>query len=253
MSFNFGSLANTKPANSISYLKPYGIYKNVTIKSAEVKEGTSSSGNAWKSLNITFGNDEGIFPHSVFYFDEKDENNWKRGSIDMPNGGKRELPSRAEELQNTIAAIGFTFFPEDFKKLQQVVGKIQTTEQLMTYFKQFIDKNVDKNPSDMKLVGRNSNGRVYAAFPKFTGIAQAKDEKRALENNISVGEWYTWMVSPFGSNLTFSAYEQKQADEYHNAKPTAVSSTDTKTDPVNDFDSIGKGSEDIDFDTLMGM
>lgn len=250
MPFNFGSLANTKPANTTSYLKPYGIYENVTIKSVEVKEGTSSNGNAWKSLNVTFGNDEGIFSHSIFYFDEKDSKNWERGFVDMPNGGKRELPSRAEELQNTIAAIGFTYFPEDFKKLQQVAGKVQTTEQLMTYFKQFIEKNMDKNPTNMKLVGRNSNGRVFAAFPKFTGIAQAKDTKRAAENGIEIGQWYTWMVSPFGPNLTFSAYEQKQADEYRNAKPTSVDNSDKKTDEINDFDNMPFGSEEIDFNSL---
>lgn len=249
MAFNFNSLANTKPANTISYLKPYGIYENVTIKSAEVKEGTSAAGNNWKSLNITFGNDEGIFSHSVFYFDEKDPKNWDRRSMDMPNGGKRELPSTAEELQNTIAAIGFAFFPEDFKKLQQVVSKVQTTEQLMTYFKQFIDKNLNKNSINMKLVGRTVNGRVYASFPKFTGIAQANDAKRAAENNIQVGEWYTWLVSPFNENLAklaFSNYEQKQADDYHNAKPTPIENSTT-----NSIDNVESGSEDVNFDELL--
>lgn len=245
MAFNFGNLSSVKPANTTSYLKPYGIYENVTIKSAEIKEGTSGQGNAWKSLNITFGNDEGIFPYSIFYFDEKDTKNWERGFIDMPNGGKRELPSRAEELQNTIAAIGFTFFPDDFKKLQQVASKVQTTEQLMTYFKQFIEKNLNKVYTNMKLVGRTANGRVYASFPKFTGIAQAKDEKRATENNVKVGEWYTWMVSPFGDNLTFSAYEQKQADDYHNAKPTSM-------DNSSELDSSIDKSEKVDFDELLG-
>lgn len=249
MAFNFGNLQTVKPASTTSYLKPYGIYNNVTIKSTEIKEGTSSTGNAWKSLNVTFGNDEGVFSHSIFYFDEKDEDNWKRGTYDMPNGGKRERPSQAEELQNTIAAIGFAFFPEDFKKLQQVAGKVQTTEQLMTYFKQFIDKNIGKIATNMKLVGRTSNGHVYAAFPKFTGIAQANDEKRASENNVQVGEWYTWIVSPFNENpskLAFSNYEQKQADEYHNAKPTVMS------DQSIDVSNNTLETEDID-DLLKGI
>ena len=58
MSFNFSSLATTKPTSTGSYLKPYTINENVTIKSTEIKEGTSSNGNPWKSLVITFGNDE---------------------------------------------------------------------------------------------------------------------------------------------------------------------------------------------------
>lgn len=249
--FNFGALANTKPASTTSYLKPYEIHENVVIKSTEVKSGTSAAGNPWKSLNITFGNDNGIYNHSIFYFDEKNEDNWKRKTYDMPNGGKREIPSAAEDLQNTIAAIGFAFFPEDFKKLQQAAAKVTTTEQLMDFFKRFIDKNLDKNPTSMKLVGRTANGRVYATLPKVTGIAQAKDDKRAIDNGVKVGDWYTWMVSPFGNNLTFSAYEQKQAEEYHNAKPTAVGSTTTSTDAINNFDTPSKDSEDFDFESLL--
>lgn len=245
--FNFGNLSSVKPANTISYLKPYGIYKDVTIKSTEVKEGTSKNGNPWKSLNITFGNNEGIYNHSIFYFDEKDSKNWERGSYDMPNGGKRETASTAEELQNTIAAIGFAFFPEDFKKLQQVAGKVKTTEELMTYFKKFVDKNIDKNPTNMKLVGRTSqDGKVYSALPRFTGIAQAT-AKNAAQNGVAVGDWYTWMSSPFNSDptrLTFTNYEQQQADAYKNAKPTPMKSSEPAA--------IDNSSDDVNFEELLG-
>lgn len=244
--FNFGNLSSVKPASTVSYLKPYGVYKDVTIKSSEVKEGTSNkTGKPWKSLNITFGNDEGIFSHSIFYFNEKDPKNWERNTVNMANGGKREMPSTAEELQNTIAAIGFAFFPEDFKKLQQVASKVKTTDELMTYFKKFVDKNIDKNPTYMKLVGRNSDGRVYASFPKFTGIAQAT-EKTAAANGVEVGSWYTWMSSPFNSDptrLAFNNWEQQQADDYHKAKPTPMKSTpETSTTETDD---------DIDFDAML--
>lgn len=255
MAFNFGSLANTKPANNTSYLKPYGIYSNVTIKSTEVKEGTSSNGNAWKSLNIVFGNDEGIHPESIFYLNENNPKDFERGSQDMSNGGKRELPSSWERTKDKMAAIGFAFFPEDFEKLQKVSNKIKSFDELMKYFKQAIDKNIGKNPTNMKLVGRNSNGRVYATLPNCTGIAQAKNEKQAAENQINIGDWYTWMVSPFNNNpanLAFSNWEQKQADEYHNAKPTSVDNTNTNTDPVNNFDNISTEAEqDIDFASLL--
>lgn len=247
MGFNFGNLANAKPATTTSYLKPYNIYENVTIKNTEVKEGTSQTGNAWKCLVITFGNDEGTFSHSIFYFDEKDSKNWERGTYPMPNGGTRELPSKAEELQNTISAIGFAFFPEDFKKLQQVAAKVTTTEQLMTYFKQFVDKNLDKNPTCMKLVGRNNNGAVYASFPKFTGIAQATTQDKAEKNGVQLNEWYTWTVSPFNNNsakLAFSSYEQQQANSYNNAKPTKMDAE------INNISEIK--SEEVDFDELLG-
>ena len=248
MNINFGSLANAKPATTISYLKPYNIYSNITIKSAEVKEGTSATGNAWKSLNITFGNEEGIHLESIFYLDEKDTSAFERGSVDMPNGGKRVLPSSWEIIKDKMAAIGFAFFPEDFNKLQSISSKIQSFEELMKYFKQAIDKNIGKKATNMKLVGRNSKGKVYAALPKCTGIAQANDEKRAADNNVQVGEWYTWMVSPFNDNptkLAFSNYEQKQADEYNNAKPTAMD-----TSVTNSIDNL-ETDEEIDFDKLL--
>ena len=255
MSFNFGSLANTKPAATTSYLKPYDIYSNVTIKSAEIKEGVSANGNTWKSLNIVFGNEDGIHPESIFYLNENNPKDFERGVQEMPNGGKRELPSSWERIKDKMAAIGFAFFPEDFEKLQKVSGKIKSFEELMKYFKQAVDKNIDKNPTNMKLVGRTSNGRVYATLPNCTGIAQAKDEKRAAENGVQVGDWYTWMVSPFNSNpakLAFSDYEQAKANEYHNAKPTSVGNSTTETDSINNFDAAPtKGSEDIDFDEML--
>lgn len=254
MAFNFGSLADTKPANTVSYLKPYGIYSNITIKSAEIKEGTSSNGNPWKSLVITLGNEEGIYPDSIFYLDENNPKDFERGTADMPNGGKRELPSSWERLKDKMAAYGFAFFPDDFEKLQKISNKIKSFDELMKYFKQAVDRNLGKNPTNMKLVGRNSNGRVYATLPNCTGIAQAKDEKRANENQIKVGDWYTWMISPFNDNpakLAFSTYEQKQANEYYSAKPTSVG-TSNETDAINNFDSVGKDFEntDIDFDSL---
>lgn len=250
--FNFGSLANTKPANTTNYLKPYGIYSNVTIKSVEVKEGTSSNGNTWKSLNIVFGNEEGIHPESLFYLNENNPKDFERTTQDMPNGGKRELPSSWERTKDKIAAIGFAFFPEDFEKLQKVSSKIKSFDELMKYFKQAIEKNIDKNPTNMKLVGRNSNGRVYATLPKCTGIAQATNEKRAAANGVNVGEWYTWMISPFNADavkLAFSDYEQKQANEYHNAKPTVIDSS-TKDD-TNDFDTVTGNDDDMDFESLL--
>ena len=83
-----------------------------------------------------------------------------------------------------------------------------------------VDSAIDKTSTSMKLVGRNSNGHVYATLPNCTGIAQAKTEAVAAKNNVNVGEWYTWMNSPFGDKLFFSAYEETQRAALANAKPT---------------------------------
>ncbi len=251
--FNF-NISDVKPASPSKYLKPYNIYKNVTLSGVETKEGVGKTGNPWKSMIITFSCDEGEFSKSMFYV--KTVKDTQRGSIDMPNGGKKELPSAWERNRDLMAAIGFAFFPEDFAKLQEAVAKNtslakmneeQGFEFIASCFIKCINKNLGKNPTSMKLIGRNSNGNVYAELPSCTGIAEAKDEKRAAANNVNVGEWYTWMVSPFGDNLTFSDYEKRQKVAYESAKPTPIE--DKASEIIEETPSIE--SEEIDFDSLL--
>lgn len=251
MSFNF-SLNEVKPANGTKYLKAYKIYNDVTLDGVEVKEGVSAKGNAWKSLNLTFSCPEGTYNHSVFYLtSDKDV---ERTEMDMPNGGKRQLPSTWERSRDLIAAVGFTFFPEDFAKMQKASASLQykdakdAFEKIADMFIKCINKNKGKVHTNMKLVGRTSNGTVYATLPNCTGIAEAKDAKRAEDNNVNVGDWYTWMVSPFGDNLSFTTYEETKKKEYEGAKPTNMDSVDT----TMNVDTKPQGSEnEIDFDSLL--
>lgn len=243
--FSFNSFAQVQPTNNTSYLKPYSINENITIKSVEIKEGTSANGNNWKSLVITFGNDEGIYSDSTFFLDINDPKIVERNVMDMPNGGKRELPSRWEQTYYKLAAIGHAFAPEYIEKFNSIVGKCKTFDDFIKAFKSMLDKVIDKNPTNMKLVGRNSNGHVYATLPNCVGIAQARDEKRATANGVQVGEWYTWMVSPFGKDLMFSAYEEAKKNEIANAKPTDMSSSDSG------IDTPPMESTDIDFESLL--
>lgn len=247
--FSFNSIAQVKPANTVSYLKPYSINDNVTIKSAEINEGVSSNGNEWKSLTITFGNDEGIYRDSTFFLDINDPKVTERKSIDMPNGGKRQMASSWEQTYYKLAAIGYAFAPNLIEKFNSVVGKCKTFEDFIKAFKAMIDKVANKTTTSMKLTGRNKDGHVYAVLPSCVGIAQAKDEKRAKDNDVQVGEWYTWMVSPFGSNLSFSAYEEGKRAELASASPTKMPENNTYAD--SDLDTESKGSEDIDFEALL--
>lgn len=247
MSFNFNSFAQVKPTNTTSYLKPYTINDNVTIKSTEVKEGTSANGTPWKRLVITFGNDEGTYEDSTFYLDINDPKATERNSVDMPNGGKREMPSRWEQTYYKLASIGHAFAPDLIDKFNSVVSKCKTFEDFMKAYKSMLDKVIDKNPTRMKLVGRNSNGTIYSTLPNCVGIAQANDEKRAAANGVEVGQWYTWLVSPFGDKVAFTNYEQKQANEYNNAKPTVMSSESTNLD----VDSTNEDLDAVDFESLL--
>lgn len=234
MSFNFASFADTKPVSNSNYLKPYTINENVFIKGTEIAEGTSQSGNAWKCLKITFGNEEGTYTDSIFYLDPSKDG--ERGTMKMSNGGERELPSNWERTRDKMAAIGYAFFPEAFEKFKAVAGKAKSFDELMNVYKKMVDAAVDKVSTSMKLVGRNSNGHVYATFPNCTGIAQAKTEAVAAKNNVNVGEWYTWMISPFGDKLYFSTYEDTQRTALANAKPTEMPEEIVGTDDTETID-----------------
>ena len=242
MSFNFASFADTKPVSNANYLKPYTINENVFIKSTEISEGTSqSTGNAWKCLKITFGNEEGTYTDSIFYLNDP-KRDGERGTTKMANGGERELPSNWERTRDKMAAIAYAFFPEAFEKFKTVAGKAKSFDELMTVYKKMVDSAIDKTSTSMKLVGRNSNGHVYATLPNCTGIAQAKTEAVAAKNNVNVGEWYTWMNSPFGDKLFFSAYEETQRAALANAKPT---------DMPEEIAGVASEEESIDLESLL--
>lgn len=235
MSFNFASFADTKPVSTSNYLKPYSINENVFIKSTEISEGISqSTGNSWKCLKITFGNEEGTYTDSIFYLNDPKKDN-ERGIMKMSNGGERELPSNWERTRDKMAAIAYAFFPEAFEKFKTIAGKAKSFDELMNIYKKMVDTAVDKVSTNMKLVGRNSNGHVYATLPNCTGIAQAKTEAVAVKNNVNVGDWYTWMVSPFGDKLFFSDFEESQRNTIANAKPTEMPSL-VETNTANDAD-----------------
>lgn len=244
MAFTFNLSAPTTSTNN--YLRAYNIYDNVAIKATEIKEGTSAQGRNWKSLNITFGNDEGIYNHSIFYVNLKDKNDLERRKFDMPNGGQRELASNAETAMYTMSAIAHAFMPEYVDKLNEVIAKCgDNFDKIAEAYKLMLDKVIDKNTTSMKLVGRNRDGVVYATLPSCVGIAEAKDQKRAEMNGVNVGDWYTWMVTPFGKNLTFSAYELKQKQEMNNAKPTAMPDVPSLDVPEDNGDDLADLLNDL--------
>lgn len=238
MSFNFGSLANTPTANNTAYLKPYGIYDNVAVDSMEIKEGTSEKGNSWKCLKVTFKSPEGVYTESIWYPKEGDD---ERREVEMSNGGKRFMCSNFETTMAMVAAMGHAFNPEGFKRLQEMSKTFRSFDDVTKGLMAVLNKTKGATTS-MKLVGRTSqDGKVYARLPQPLGITQNKETK----------EWYTFPVAIFGENLTFSAYEQKQADAYHNARPTAVGNSKVETDPVNEFDAPAAGSGEMNFDDLI--
>ena len=246
--FNF-SLSEVKPANTTSYLKPYNIYKDVKMSDIDIISGKKSDGNEWKALQVTFSCDERSYKHNIFFI-TNDNSNFQMREVDGSNGGKRMVPSNWTNVSNELAAIGFAFFPNDFGKLQAASAKAKTFDDIANAFVKMGKANLNKVSTGMKLLGRESNGTVFASFPRFTGIAQAKNEKSAESNGVKIGEWYTWLISPFGDKLNFSAYEMQQKSKYENAKPTPMkedSPLESLDLPANNDES----TEDLDFDKYL--
>lgn len=247
MTFSFNSIATIKQPSNVKYLKPYTINDNVTIQKVETKEGTKKDGTPWKSLNITFGNDEGIYTDTIFYLDINDPQIQERKESDMPNGGKKLNPSTWERLNFKIAAILFAFAPDYVERFNKGTDKINTFDDYMKLFKGVLDKVTNKTKTSMKLNGRNSDGKIYATLPSCVGMAQANTEKKAKDNGVEVGAWYTWLTSPFGDNLTFSSYELQKKKELEEAKPT-----DMKDDELaKSVDGVSNETNEIDFDGLL--
>lgn len=242
MEFSF-SFSDVKQSGS-KYLRAYNIYSNVTLDGVEIKEGTSAKGNKWKAMYINFSCPEGSYNHSIFYpMSDKD---FERREQEMPNGGKRQYPSNWEQARNTMAAIGFTFFPEDFTKMQEASAKATSFEQIASMFIKCVEKNKGKVHTNMKLVGKSTNGSVYAALPSCVGIAEANTPEKAANNNVNVGEWYTWMVSPFGDKLFLNDHEKNAKKALEEAKPTNMDNAVT-VEPVEPVET----ANDIDFDSLL--
>ena len=86
----------------------------------------------------------------------------------------------------------------------------------------------------IKLVGRNSNGSVYATLPSCVGLNKS-------------GEIFSVNVISKDDNFTWSTYENQKRNEYLNAKPTTMAPTNVSSDNS----STNTDSDEIDIDSLL--
>ena len=83
----------------------------------------------------------------------------------------------------------------------------------------------DKVETNLKLVGRNNNGTVYAALPNACGLNKEGD---------------IFPTNFIGDNLFFTNYELTQQKKYQNAKPT----------PMEDNNPDKSDSDDLNLDDI---
>ena len=213
MNFNLSKTNGT----AITRLKPWTISK-VSLKSVELKTGTSAEGREWKAMQFNFEGPDGIYEHKVFCPGEKGDER----VTGTTNGREWELPSAMEQLQFTIAHVCTVLAPAAFEKLKGIELDLpKDFDKLVKVVQQALSKSTDIE-TNIKLIGNNKG---FATIPNFVNIN--KTTKDAYISN-------NWL----GDNVAFSPYETQQMNKAKNSAPT----------PVVESESTDDSAEDDDFD-----
>ena len=221
--FNFNNLAEQNYSSTAGqYLRPYGIYKvNLTKIEKTVLKGSKEPNTEYPVIALEFagcGEDKGVFTTNVFI--PTTEEDMQRKMLKNQNGHESEVASRFEDFQFTLMQIVHALNPTGEEKIKANASKIKTIDQ----FIDLVIKALAGKESvavDLKLVGRNNNGTIYAALPKSCGINKK-------------GEIFP--VNFIGENLFFTNYELTQQKAYQNAKPTNMSNVDKTEEASGDVD-----------------
>ena len=222
--FNF-SLNDTEVSSNVqTRLKPYTITE-ITSITADKKEGST-----WKAVEITFNSANGVHKEMMFIPDE--ENGTTRRKW-----GEVEFPSNWENFKQAVAHILGVYYPDGFEKFKEYVTKVKSIEQFADGFIKILNK-APENKTNLKLVGRNNKGTVYATLPSACYII--KDDAGNYTDKVRPNNF-------LGDNLTFTPSELKKQAEYANAKPTPMPS---ETSADLEIDTAPKGSEDDDLEAL---
>lgn len=234
MGFIFNISKEDVVRSASQYLKPWDIYK-VKFDGCELTEGAykNDPSKSWKAINITFKGESGMFKKMLFIPDVNNENDTKQPEYSSSNGGTIKYPSACDEFMGIIGQIVYVLNPEGFEKLQAMLPKFKTMDDVTTAFMKLMEKCVGQETC-IKLIGKKSqDGRVNADFPRVKKIS-------------SKGEMYT-ANNIIGDKLFFSDYEEGERQKYLNAKPSNVE----QKDPIADVAGIDSSSSEFDLDSLL--
>ena len=228
MNFNFNSLSEQNFTSSAGqYLRPYDIYTvNLTkIEKTELK-GSKDPNATYPIVALEFtgnGDNKGIFTTNLFI--PTSEQDMERPTFKNNEGHEYQRPSRFENFQFTLMQIVHALNPAGEEKIKANASKIKSIDQFIDLIIKAL-AGKEKVETELKLVGRNNNGTVYAALPNACGLNKA-------------GEVFP--VNFIGENLFFTSYELTQQKAFQNAKPTDMNSKvseDTKNEDDYDLDDL---------------
>lgn len=232
--FNFGSLATTQATSTVQRrLKPWDIYP-VKFSGARIEtiQGKKDPSQTYTILKVRFDGEDGYYEESIFYPKAGDD---ERPTYTSKDGHEYQGASSFDRTMTFIAQVAEVLNPEGFKKMQELSPKFRSFDDVAKVFIQVTDK-VKGKETKLKLVGRTQDGNVVAALPKFVAINK-NGEKFTCDNFL-------------GDKVFFSAYEEGKRAEYVNAKPTEMGSAPASSAAMG-IDTVAKGSEDIDFESLL--
>ena len=222
MNFNFSNLNNTNFTSTAGqYLRPYDIYP-VNLTKIERSELKGKDGNTtYPIIELEFtgvGDAKGVFSTNLFI--PTSEKDMERRTVTNSNGHESLRPSSFENFQFTLMQIVEVLNPTGAAKIKENGDKIKTVDQFIDLILKAL-KGKENITTNLKLVGRNNEGKVYAALPNACGLNK--------KNEI-------FATNFIGDNLFFSNYEITQQKAYRSAAPTNMDKETGDDNPDKETD-----------------
>lgn len=220
MNFSFNDAPSSFVSDSIQYLKPYNIYK-VHLEKLEKTKLNGKDGTVYDVVTVEFVGEDGSLTENIFL--PREERDFVRNENQNTH---KLIASGFDRLQFTLMQIITVLNPTGAEKIQEAVKKwpaatsVEKAVEYVNKFVQLAEQAVAKYKDTemyLKVVGRNSGGKTFACLPNACLIMDGKP--KALN-----------FVSKDQSKLYFSSYEDQQAKQFKEAKPTSMPSTDSSID-----------------------
>lgn len=218
MNFNFSNLGNSNfSSNAGAYLKPYDIYEvNLTkIEKTEIK-GSKDPNAVYPVVALEFtscGENKATFTANLFI--PATEEDMTRPTFTNKEGHEFQRPSHFENFKYTLMQIVHALNPDGENKIKENGSKIKTVDQFIDLIIKAL-KGKETVKTNLKLVGRNNNGTIYATLPNACALTKATNE--------------LYPTNFIGNNLFFTNYERTQQKAYRNAKPTNMETVENNPD-----------------------
>lgn len=225
--FNFGSLKTTQAISTNKpMLKPWGIY-DVTFSGVTKNEftGKKDPSKTYKVMRVRFDAPEGYYTESLFF--PETEKDAERPTYQNAEGHDYQVASNVDRAKGLVAQIAAVINPEGWEKMQAKSDKYNTFEEIVDDLIKITDKKKG-TATKLKLVGKNQQGTIVPALPRFVAIN--KDGEAFTSDNF------------IGDAVGFSPYEEGRRNQYLNAKPVAM--PDSSADIIED--SSLEDSSDLD-------